>query len=560
MIQIVKCKVCGGTVDTLGGNYIKCDYCGQVYSLSGEYMSAEDVYNDAIAMQKKDTILDNENARMLLEGISGYKDSDEKALNSYSNIENIKIAAEEKRLKEERKLELERKLQEQKSVRDKKNKKVIIGLVTISLLVIIIVLMIMQKRTETLNQKYSDAIELYENGDYIEAEKIFEEISEYKDSKNYIQQIANKMSDLQSVYENAVAMYEEENYIESIHSFNEILSYLDSANYVELCANALYEQAKDNIEKKEYDKAKDLLSNIPEKSSLYNKAIELTKSIDEIMLNNQYDIAVGLYNSNELLEAQKRFMEISDYEDSKNYLQMIGNTLYEQAKSYYDIGDYINCVSYLYNIDEKSEWERYEDAIALNDSAKKMYKEAVETSALKILKEQSYNSFKEYLNNVICDLYSKEEANVLIEKWEPISLSQLNVFNTENYNSVYCTSFNYQSNIIDNLGNSHSNVLMGGGHTETYYINGEYDRLSGNAFIMQETADTRSTLYFIVYDENDTELYNLQLEAGDVPKSFDIDISHVTELKICFCGYNGSWSSKENNYGGIGEIQLYKIP
>ena len=558
-MRIVKCKVCGGTVDTLGGNYIKCDYCGQVYSLSGEYMSAEDVYNDAIAMQKKDTILDNENARMLLEGISGYKDSDEKALNSYSNIENIKIAAEEKRLKEERKLELERKLQEQKSVRDKKNKKVIIGLVTISLLVIIIVLMIMQKRTETLNQKYSDAIELYENGDYIEAEKIFEEISEYKDSKNYIQQIANKMSDLQSVYENAVAMYEEENYIESIHSFNEILSYLDSANYVELCANALYEQAKDNIEKKEYDKAKDLLSNIPEKSSLYNKAIELTKSIDEIMLNNQYDIAVGLYNSNELLEAQKRFMEISDYEDSKNYLQMIGNTLYEQAKSYYDIGDYINCVSYLYNIDEKSEWERYEDAIALNDSAKKMYKEAVETSALKILKEQSYNSFKEYLNNVICDLYSKEDANVLLEKWKPIMLSQLDVFNEER-SYGWDTDYRYESNVEDNLGNIHNNVLLGGGYSTTYYINGGYDVLSGTAFILKEEASTKNELKFIVYGDG-VELYRLNLTGGDIPESFNVNISDVTELKIYFCGYQSVINpGVGGNYGGIGEIMLYKAP
>lgn len=101
-MQVKRCKVCGGTVNILGNGYIRCNYCGQIYDMSGGILGQEQIYNEALDKSQQGTIEGSEQARKLFESISGYKDSNSRALESYTNVENIKIAMEEKRLEEER--------------------------------------------------------------------------------------------------------------------------------------------------------------------------------------------------------------------------------------------------------------------------------------------------------------------------------------------------------------------------------------------------------------------------------------------------------------------------
>lgn len=85
-MQVKRCKVCGGTVNILGNGYIRCNYCGQIYDMSGGILGQEQIYNEALDKSQQGTIEGSEQARKLFESISGYKDSNSRALESYTTI------------------------------------------------------------------------------------------------------------------------------------------------------------------------------------------------------------------------------------------------------------------------------------------------------------------------------------------------------------------------------------------------------------------------------------------------------------------------------------------
>ena len=101
---------------------------------------------------------------------------------------------------------------------------------------------------------------------------------------------------------------------------------------------------------------------------------------------------------------------------------------------------------------------------------------------------------------------------------------------------------------------------MGGGYTEVYHINKEYDKLSGCAFILQKAATTKKKLVLQIRDENDNVLYYLEMTGGDIPVEFSVDISEVVDLKIYFNGFNGSWGAENAFYGGISDLVVFSVP
>lgn len=114
-----KCQVCGGSLVTFAGSYTKCKYCGQVYSVGGESVSEEIIYQNALVSMKQNTIEGNQQAKILFDGISGYKNSADRAKACLDGIKSIEVQLEEQRLAEQR----NRELAEQKKKENAKKRK-----------------------------------------------------------------------------------------------------------------------------------------------------------------------------------------------------------------------------------------------------------------------------------------------------------------------------------------------------------------------------------------------------------------------------------------------------
>lgn len=559
-MQVKRCKVCGGTVNILGNGYIRCNYCGQIYDMSGGILGQEQIYNEALDKSQQGTIEGSEQARKLFESISGYKDSNSRALESYTNVENIKIAMEEKRLEEERQWQIALEEDKKRAIRNKKIKQIIIMIAGIIATITCIIVINISKHEKVIKTEYNNAIELFDNEQYGEAKEIFVSLNGYKDSINYIEQINTKLQEQDQQYNEALSDMELEDYQSAIVIFSQIQEYLDTNIYLQECVEHLLSQANELTSNEQYDEAIELLEDLPENINQYENIKETLANISELKQKKNYDIAVKLYDSQEFVEAQSKFLEMPDYEESRKYIDLIGDILYEDAKNLFNNMKYVECVDTLKYIDENKEWSNYKSAKTLQENAIESYKTEIENAALEILKNGSYKEFSDYLIENVCDIYSSDEASKLIKQWKPQNVSSLDVFNKEDDAGIYCREFQYESGVVDNVGKTHNNVLLGGGYTEVYHINKEYDKLSGCAFILQKAATTKKKLVLQIRDENDNVLYYLEMTGGDIPVEFSVDISEVVDLKIYFNGFNGSWGAENAFYGGISDLVVFSVP
>ncbi|MCI8714143.1 MAG: hypothetical protein HFH23_18335 [Ruminococcus sp.] len=172
---------------------------------------------------------------------------------------------------------------------------------------------------------YNSAKKLLENGNYQEAQKIFKELDDYKDSKEQVYECD---------YQRALSLIKEEKYSESLEIFTSSLKteYKDSEEQKNLC---IYEIAKQDLDAKNYIEAETSfkeLSDIGYKDSndLYKKSkYELGKSYME---SESYEDAIECfanlnYEDSETLYQQsayilgKKYLEEKDYDEALNYLE-----------------------------------------------------------------------------------------------------------------------------------------------------------------------------------------------------------------------------------------------
>ncbi len=143
-------------------------------------------------------------------------------------------------------------------------------------------------------EKYETAISLYNSGKYEEALKIFEEISFYEDSSQYIENCKKEI--IEQKYQYALSLLNSEKYDEAIKIFEEISDYKDSKTQINEC---------------KYRKAK------------------------------------SLYDSNDLTNSYKIFKEIKTYKDSSTYLTNIENHIDDLANDYAIKGYYQKAIDML---------------------------------------------------------------------------------------------------------------------------------------------------------------------------------------------------------------------
>lgn len=204
-------------------------------------------------------------------------------------------------------------------------------------------------------EKYQEALTLFNQKDYQTAKGIFISISDYKDSREKIWECQD--ADKESRYQQAVEEYDSENYFDAMKGFSNVLlkGYKDSDDKYSICT---YMYASQLGSQGEYERAINLLKKIPH----YENSIDLLReysyyvAISQIEKGN-YDsakryLAAGRYFADGEIklkeihymygckymeeekydQAVKEFVSCQDYKDGKNKLDMCKNIITGSAE------------------------------------------------------------------------------------------------------------------------------------------------------------------------------------------------------------------------------------
>lgn len=501
-----KCQVCGGTLVIFAGSYTKCKYCGQVYSVGGESVSEEIIYQNALVSMKQNTIEGNQQAKVLFDGISGYKDSAAKAKACLDGIKSIEVQLEEQRLIEQRNRELAE--QKKKENAKKRKKGLIIGgaslaavmLLVIGLVVILAVVHVMQRKT------YAEAVALYNNGDFEEARNKFKYSKNINDAMSYLENIEEIMAQKDADYEEGIRLYNQQNYSDAITKFSEDPDYKESRDYIDLCSTALFQLAQEKVELGLFDEARAYLDEIPESANLGAESEALRADIEERIQQAAYDVAVQYFANQEYEDAQKAFGSMLGYKDSKSYMDQIGQIYYDQAKAFFDAGDYVSCVAQTAYCDEQGEWSNYQQAVDLAGKAEETHVNNIRQQAVNILNEQGYDAFESYVNSAMDELFDDSQKKNLLSEYadyEPVYLAGLERYHWDfGYDSG---DWSIDETCEDVCGNIYEKSISAGTFSSGYFeylINGKYDML--DATISYDLrGDAGGTGYISLYIDNE---------------------------------------------------------
>lgn len=127
--------------------------------------------------------------------------------------ENARIAAEQREVQRKHEAELH-------EIQEKKRKKVV---TIVSVVVACAALIFFGSSALIKNSQYNKAHELMESGNYANAIKIFESISDYKDSTDLIKECTN-----QENYQNASSLADSGHFVDAYNAFLELGDYMDS--------------------------------------------------------------------------------------------------------------------------------------------------------------------------------------------------------------------------------------------------------------------------------------------------------------------------------------------
>ncbi len=221
----------------------------------------------------RDKIKDYEQAIELFNSISGWKDSDQQIVKCQDRIKELKAEEEKKRAAAEKVA--------------KKAKK--IALITTPIVCFAVVFIILLVGIIIPNAKYNSAMELYNEGKYLEAAEAFGNVT-YKDSKSKIPECK---------YKYAMSLYNDEKYLESAEAFGNV-DYKDSKTMV---LKSKYEYAMSLFNSEKYLEAAEAFANVNYKDS------------KTMVSECKYNYAMKLYNEEKYIDAAEAFRNI-DYKNS----------------------------------------------------------------------------------------------------------------------------------------------------------------------------------------------------------------------------------------------------
>lgn len=178
------------------------------------------------------------------------------------------------------------------------------------------------------SKQYQDALAFMKKENYEQAERIFEELGDYRDSKEQLKII--EIIGLELVYISAVSCFENEHYVNARDIFSQLKDFKDSKERYALADKKVKEIEKDGkesnynialkyIQEKEYEMAKKLFKYLND----YKDSKHQLENVYKLITEDKYSKAVQLYNEKKYSEAFDVFDEIINYKDSRTYFDKI---------------------------------------------------------------------------------------------------------------------------------------------------------------------------------------------------------------------------------------------
>ena len=521
---MLKCKDCNGHLKHVSKNIYKCQSCGNLYS----------VVNDDLEIANLDSLY--EKARDLSQ--SDKEDDVSQAVSLFAALDDFSNSRE---LKEK----YDRKLKEIKD--RKKYLQQLMPLIAVACgvmaFIIFIVVFISSSNSSKKNAKYNQGVRLYKQGKYEESLKIFSDLDGYGNSDSYILKLEEIIEEQKDSYERGRNYYEHGQYGNAIEEFDSCKQYLDSMDYINDSSEKLYEQAKKEYDAKNYEKAGELLEPIPDYADIYNSIVSFKSEIDDTIearkTQRKYDKAVELFNEKNYIEAQKMFLDLENYEKSRDYLDKIDEYYYAEAKKYYDNGDYVKCGDALQVVDEDPEWTQYSSSQNLMEDARKKYISEIKKEARNICRDDGEEKMNAYINSKECCLLTEDEAvslkeECLIHKIPLMTLKPLE------------KNFRHEYSVTDSFGNNYDFALASRSNIEeykkyeTYNLNGAYRYLYATVAVdnLYKDPDNRAIGQIMIYGDDRLLWSATDLRPKTKPYKIKVDINKVNNLTIEMYGKN----------------------
>ena len=543
------CDACGGSVKFVNGHIAKCEYCGRIFQVNGDNLSEvnmESLYKEALGLLKKDSEEDTLSAVEIFDALGSYKDSSNKAFEGKNKIAKARADEADRKLEEKRQNELAEIERKKREFEEKPKKKIIITIGAVAIAVIAIILTTISISNSKKNDKYQQAVAYLNQGEYEEAVELFESLGDYKDSADFLRSANESIAIREDAYNKGVSYYNEGLYSEAISALTEIAGYLDSNEYIENAAGKLYEQGEQFFNGEEYEKAKAVLGSIPETSGSYTKAVALLKQVDERIVEIQniqkYEAAVSAYEGGEYETAQRLFIEIREYSDSKEYLNTIGDSLFEMATSLYDTGDYVSCGDYLVLIDSSDEWGRYSEAVDLFNKAKEIYYNQIEEEAKTICRSQGETEMRSYIDSMNCNLLSDSDIQ---ELKSDSTIEVMYLSDMEPYYKAHKDHIREERGFEDLTGNVYDYAIVsyiddyGYDYEWVYSLDGKYTQFVADIIVENNPGGHSSGSVRIIGDGR-TLFSKENIDPTTKSYTIEVDVTGVTDLSITV---NGDYSS-----------------
>ena len=190
-------------------------------------------YNQAKSVIKYGAVTALKKSIETFESISPFEDCDKLIEQCKKRIAQIEAERERERIEREKALE-EKRLAEERSKRLRKR----LIIIFTPAIIIFIVFLIILNTVIVPNRKYTDAIALMNEGKYEEATIKFQELDDYKDSKDQIEKCKTKIMDAK--YNSAISLMDTGHIVEAYESLIALDGYKDSTDI----ASSLYDKHK----------------------------------------------------------------------------------------------------------------------------------------------------------------------------------------------------------------------------------------------------------------------------------------------------------------------------
>lgn len=232
----------------------------------------------------------------------------------------------------------------------------------------------------------------------------------------------------------------------------------------------------------------------------------------------------------------------------------------QKSELEYRIGNMDNNKTILETILSYKSLESDVDVISLKIEYAKRYTQELKDICYYYLDNSQYDKAIGEINeayDILSDNKELDEIKQEIEQYKPMKLTELDYFDMEYGGSVWHTTMKKSANELDSKGVNHTDIIKGGRFTYTYLIDGKYDLLSGDIFMVYEYRTIKKTAYIEVIGDGNL-IDRKEVSAGVEPLHFDISITGVDELKVTFNGYDGSWTTGTKYYGALSNVVLRK--